>query len=169
MAAAFQSNAFQNNAFQSGGATSGGGDCHTAFQSNAFQNNAFQICIAPASDSIGARITGGTFSRKRWREIVGARRELEERARKAKRRREREAIEEALQASAEALSRAELQQLEEAKEFRRVADTIAAAATATKSAERMKRIADIVAAAEAFRRYAAEIEDEEEAISLLMM
>ncbi len=44
----------------------------TAFQANAFQNNAFQIAATTAVDVVGSRISGSTFSRKRWREFLEA-------------------------------------------------------------------------------------------------
>lgn len=130
---------------------------------------------APAPDvrpDPGGRIVGGHFSRGRWRELVEARhaqRELEERAQELKRKKERELVERAAQQVALAIAAARQVEAIQIEEVRRLKVAVDVAANAQSIAETVKTAREVIRIArEVMREIEREIEDEEEAIMLLM-
>jgi predicted ArsR family transcriptional regulator len=136
----------------------------TAFQRSAFQNNAFQIAVSVGPD-IGSSITGGTFSRRRWRKLreeKRARVEAIARAREAQDRQELEAAQAAEKAKVDAF------RADQARRHQAIIDALAARSGAVAPG------ANLGPVEEALRKMgyaprASSVDDEDEAVALLLL
>lgn len=117
----------------------------------------------------GGRISGGYFSRGHWHALKDAWRtedEARQRARDAKRRKEREALERAAFEAASARAVVETSETEHDGELARLYTALAAATGAETVMQAITKANEAVRIAKALQ---ADIEEEEEAIALLLM
>lgn len=126
------------------------------------------VAVPPehASDSIGSRIVGRYFSKKRFREIVDAQRAQEAAERKAQEvtGKRRVALARAAATAERAIVSVEDNRVEEEKAQLASLTRLLESATAAKSLSDMVRLAN-----EAHRMAQAMLEEEEEAVMLLAM
>lgn len=119
--------------------------------------------------SPGGRITGGYFSRGRWHDLKKRWEEEDEilaRAAEANGRKEREALERAATETARARAAVEFAELEQCSALDKLFSALAAAPGADTVAKTIMRANEAVRIAKAIQ---AEIEEEEEAVALLML
>jgi hypothetical protein len=121
-------------------------------------------------ENAGGFIVGGTFSRKKWRELQDAKRaqaEAEQRAEELKRSKQKAALASAAEVAAKAI-----EATEEAEPDAQAIARLQAMTSALEAAAGAKKVATIISqakAAEAFaRQVMEELEDEEQAVMLLL-
>jgi hypothetical protein len=109
------------------------------------------------------------FGRERWEEMKAAakaQQELELAAQEAAAGKRKRALERAAQEAAEALEAAQLDELAEAADFKRLANLIESANRASKTAEVIKRAQLVTDFAKAMQQ---ELDEEEEAIAMMLL
>lgn len=152
----------------------------TAFQSNAFQNNAFQIVIAPVVRRAGAVEGPGrrrrkpdpwakTLTRQHWKELQELVRAEVDAGVEANRR-DDPALAAAADAAREAAEALQLAEETETvnRDIERVTRSLNAAMAAQEGASRLKAAQVAEMEAKALAGYLAMLEDEDEAVMLLL-
>jgi ribosomal protein L15 len=142
------------------------------FQRNIFQNDIFQGGVRPAVGRIRkVHLTRPKkFSRKYWEELVAAEaaaRRAEERVLQLRSEEKKAALESAAQAAKEAIEAADRAEIE-VEEVAQLAAALNAATKARKTADTIVLSDHVIAITRAFQ-FAVEMEDEEEAIALLLL
>lgn len=136
----------------------------------------FSIGVAPAPPSVtppvGSSISGGTFSRGRWRSLkeeLRGEREVRDRAIEARRKTERKALEQAAAETAKARAAIDTDESEHEAALVRLSNALDAAAGAQSIAVAIQRANEATRIAKAIQSEIEDDDEEEEAIAILLM